>query len=87
MKSKKHRLKRRSYRRVLALYTGAVESHGWDALDFALDAEHTFIVLLTRLGLGKVSSSQCDWSDDTRWNQDIAAVQDLGATLKMEEER
>lgn len=74
-----------SYRSVLALYTGAVKSHGWDALDFALDAEHAFVVLLARLGLRKVSCSQRDWSDDTCWNQDITAVQDLGATLKTRE--
>lgn len=74
-----------SYRCVLALDTGAVEPHGWDTLDFALDAEHTFVVLLARLGLRQVSGSQRDWSNDTRWNQDIAAVQDLGATLKMAE--
>lgn len=68
------------------MYTGAVESHGWDTLDFALDAEHALVILLARLGLGKVSRSQSDWSNDTRRNQDIAAVQDLGATLKMAEE-
>lgn len=75
-------LRKCSYRSVLALDAGAVESDRGNALDFALDVKDALIVLLSRLRLGQVSSSQCDWPNDPRRYQDVAAGQDLRAALK-----
>lgn len=80
-------LRKCSYRSVLALDAGAVESDRGNALDFALDVKDALIVLLSRLRLGQVSSSQCDWPNDPRRYQDVAAGQNLRAALKNDRKR
>lgn len=72
-----------SYRSVLALDAGAVETDRGNALDFGLDVKDALIVLLSRLRLGQVSSSQRDWPNNPRRYQDVAAGQNLWAALKM----
>ncbi len=72
-----------SYRSVLALDAGAVETDRGNTLDFALDFKDALIVLLSRLRLGQVPSSQRDWPNDPRRYQDVAARQNLRTTLKM----
>lgn len=62
-----------SHRSVLALNTGAVETDRRNALDLPLDIKDALIVLLTRLRLGQVPSSQRDWPNDSRRYQDVAA--------------
>lgn len=72
-----------TYRSVLALDAGAVKTDRGNTLDFALDFKYALIVLLSRLRLGQVPSSQRDWSNDPCRYQDVAARQNLRATLKM----
>lgn len=73
-----------SHRGVLTLDAGGVEADGGDALNFALDVEHALVVLLTRLGLGKVTSSQRDWTDHPCRDQDVRGGEDLRTPLQEE---
>lgn len=70
-----------SHRGVLALDAGRVEADGGDALDLPLDAEHTLVVLLTRLRLGEVTGPQCDWTNHPGRDQDVSCGEDLRAAL------
>lgn len=71
-----------SYRGVLTLNAGGVEADGGDALDFSLDVKHTLVVFLTGLRLGKVTSSQRDWTNHPGWNQDVRGRDYLRTTLQ-----
>lgn len=71
-----------SHRGVLALDARGVEAHGRDALDLPLDAEHTLVVLLARLRLREVPSSQRDWPDHPGGDQDVSGGDDLRAALQ-----
>lgn len=56
-------------------------------MNFALDVEHALIVLLTRLRLGEVTSSQRDWTHHPGRDQDVRCGEDLRAALQRERER
>lgn len=56
-------------------------------MNFSLDVEHTLVVLLTRLRLGEVTSSQRDWSDHPCRDQDVRGREDLRTALQRERER
>lgn len=71
-----------SHRGVLALDAGGVVAHGGDALHFALDAEHTLVVLLTRLRLGEVTGAQGDGAHHPSRDQDVSVGEDLRTTLQ-----
>lgn len=70
-----------SYRTVLALDAGAVESQGGDPVDRPLDVEDTFIASLARLRLGQVSSLKRDWLYLPDWYQDFLRGHQLGTVL------
>ena len=54
-------------------------------MNFALDVEHTLIVLLTRLGLGEVTGSQRDRTNHPGGDQDVGGGEDLRTALQREE--
>lgn len=71
-----------SHRGVLTLDAGRVEADGRDPLDFALDVEDALVVLLTRLRLGEVTSSQRDWTNHPGRDQDVGGGEDLRTALQ-----
>lgn len=71
-----------SHRGVLALDAGGVEADGRDALNLALDVEHALVVLLARLRLGEVASSQRDGTDHPGGDQDVRRGEDLRTALR-----
>lgn len=70
------------HRRILALHTAAVETHGGHALLPPLHADHALVVLLARLGLRQVLSPQGKRLHDADWDQEVPSRQDLGAALR-----
>lgn len=72
------------HRGVLTLDAGRVEADRWDPLHFALDVEHALVVLLTRLRLGEVPSSERDGTNHPSRNQDVSSGEDLRTALQTE---
>lgn len=70
------------HRGVLALDAGGVESHGGDPLHLPLDVEHTLVVLLARLRLRQIASTQRDWPNHPGRDQDVSSGDDLRAALQ-----
>lgn len=73
-----------SHRGVLTLDAGGVEADSGDALNLSLDVEHALVVLLTRLRLGEVASSQRDWTNHPCRDQDVRGGEDLRTALQPE---
>lgn len=76
-----------SYRGLLALYAGAVEPQSRDAVCAPLDVEDTFIVPLSRLGLGQVLGQQGDRPHNSSRDIDLGGGQDLRTLLEMRKKR
>jgi hypothetical protein len=70
-----------AYRAVLALHTGTVETQGRDPVDSPLNAEHTLVASLARLGLGQVSGLKGDWFYFPNWDQNLLRGHELGTVL------
>jgi len=73
-----------TYRAVLALYAGAVESEGGDTMADPLDVEDTFIASLARLGLWQVLGLQGYWLHLPSWDQNLLRGHQLGTVLEGE---
>lgn len=76
-----------SYRTVLALDAGTVETQGGDSVDGPLDAEDTLVAALAGLRLWQVSSLKGDWLYLPDWYQDLLCGHQLGTILGEKEER
>lgn len=59
------------HRRILALHTAAVETHGGHALLPPLHADHALVVLLARLRLRQVLGPQGKRLHDADWDQEV----------------
>lgn len=70
------------HRGILALNAGGVEAHSRDPLHFPLDVEHALVVLLARLRLRQVASSQRDWPNHPGRDQDVGGGDNLRAALQ-----
>lgn len=65
----------------MALHTGTVETQGRDPVDSPLNAEHTLVASLARLGLGQVSGLKGDWFHFPNWDQNLLSGHELGTVL------
>lgn len=70
----------------MALHTGTVETQGRDPVDSPLNAQHTLVASLARLGLGQVSSLKGDWFHFPNWDQNLLRGHELGTVLSEQAE-
>lgn len=71
-----------TYRAVLALHAGAVETEGGNSVADPLDVEDTLVASLARLGLGQVPGLQGDRLHLPRWDQNLLRAHQLGTVLE-----
>lgn len=76
-----------SHRGLLTLDAAAVEAQRRHAVGVALDVEDALVVLLARLRLRQVASSQRDWPNHPGRDQDVGGGDDLRAALQGETAR